>query len=124
VTRKKLKLTKANWEEWKRLLLDGSTREQIGPLMPSQRLRTSQIESSMHLTVAIPKTLGNICFPRSTPWWDSECSKIVVLRRKAKGKLFHSPTTENLAEYRRREAIAKHTTLKKKTKLFRVCCFY
>ena len=49
----------------------------------------------------------------ATPWWDGECSKAVALRRKAKGRLWRSPTPANLIEYKRREAVARNIKLRK-----------
>jgi ribonuclease HI len=116
--RKKWQLGKANWVKWRTMLSNTYEREQTGP-------GNAQTESEIfynHLINAaekcIPKSSGNVSFSKSVPWWDSECSRVSAIRRKSKGKLFRSPTPENLAEFRRNEAIAKYTIIKKKRDSF------
>ena len=112
-TVKRWQVRKANWPQWQQLMEEDAQSE-IGPVdAETANIRlTAQINRAAQK--AIPMSSGKIGCHRSTPWWDAECSKAVALRRKAKGKLFRAPTVENLIEYKRREAIVKRTTLKKK----------
>ena len=51
---------------------------------------------------------------RRTPWWDAECSMAVAGRRRARQVLSRSPTPDNLIEYKRCSAIARHVIKRKK----------
>jgi len=116
--RSKWKLNKADWQEWVRLLGEADTRNVCGPVdaETGNEIILEKIQQASEAT--IPRTSGRVNCHRYTSWWDAECSQAVAERRKAKGKLFRDPSLQNLIEYKRREAIAKRITLKKKRKSF------
>ena len=58
-------------------------------------------------------------FQLNAAWWDSNCSKAVAERKRAKGKLVRAPTLANLINFKRCEAKAKNTQIKKKRESWR-----
>jgi len=111
-------LNKANWREWTNIMNEADTCDEYGPgdAEMNNRVLIEKINKASKET--IPRTSGKVNSHRYTPWWDIECSRAVAERRRAKGKLFGNPSTSNLIEYKRKEAIAKRTILKKKKKSF------
>ena len=115
-TNKTWKMKKADWRKFSSLL------EQSENTCPKTFLPLDATTYNKHISEkitkvaseCIPKTSGIRCCHRSTPWWDSECSRAVTNRRRAKNKLWSHPTPANLTNYKKFQAIAKHTTLKKK----------
>ena len=55
---------------------------------------------------------------RSTPWWNSSCSKAVAERRVARRKLERQPTPANLKEYKEKTIRAKEICQKSKSQSF------
>lgn len=56
----------------------------------------------------IGQTSGKQSLQRSTPWWNSECSRRVALRRKAKRKAEKYPSRQNIIEMKKTTAEAKY----------------
>jgi ribonuclease HI len=108
----KWKFNKQNMEEWK-----ANLEKQESVLVPcdaetlNNHICNKIVDASNN---TLQKTSGKKIYKRSTPWWDIDCSRAVANRRKAKNLLSKMPTVVNLINYKKCEAIAKRTIIKKK----------
>lgn len=106
-------LKKARWKEWyKELCVE--TEDMYWPAdveSMNENIKENIINVSKNY---IPKSGGIKKHHRNTPWWDANCQEAVENRRKAKKTLSSHPSPANLINYKRLNAIARHTTLKKK----------
>lgn len=109
---KRWKTKEAKWEMFS-AQLEQSKEHNMEPtnVTASSRDLTDKIIKAAE--ESIPISSGTRSYNFYTPWWDIECSRAVAERKKAKGKLWRSPSVENLINYKRTEAIAKRVKLKK-----------
>ena len=68
------------------------------------------------------RTSGNFKPKYSKPWWNSDCSKASIDKKKAKRALKHNPSPENLINLKRAEAIVKKTVKEAKKASFKNYC--
>ena len=66
----------------------------------------------------IPMTSGKRICKKRTPWWNSDCSRLVAERRRARKILEKHPNQNNLDDYNRKTAAAKEICSKSKKKSF------
>lgn len=116
-TRVHWSIRRADWRKWSNILKSESELENeiIGPadIQTANNWFTQRITEAAE--ASIPKTSGYLGHRTPTPWWDSDCAKVVAKRRNAKHKLWKSPTPQNLIQYKKFEAMAKRkVNLKKK----------
>lgn len=62
----------------------------------------------------LKQTKGKICNKKSTPWWNTECSRSVALRRREKIKCEKYPTIGNLQALKQLTYAAKNIVDKSK----------
>jgi hypothetical protein len=107
------KFHQANWTLYQQALDDALISAEHGPMDADSGCAylSNAILRAASSTVSQSSGKRHCCF--ATPWWDSKCSKAVALRRKAKGRLWCSPTPANLIEYRQCEAVAQNIKLGK-----------
>ena len=111
-------LKRANWVGWH---IDLST-SQFGMALPATATALNDDLCSRIDAVSrnnVPLTSGSRVRHRRTPWWDTECSKAVAHRRRARNILSRSPTLANLIEYKRLTAVARHIIKSKKKQSWR-----
>jgi hypothetical protein len=105
---KRWKIKSSNWEIFTSELSKSNQEEEIesqNATSLNKKLSSKILEAA---NLAIPMTSGTKTYTFGTPWWDNECSKVAAQRKKAKGKLWKSPTVENLINYKKWEAKAKN----------------
>jgi ribonuclease HI len=107
------KLYQANWPRYQQLLNETLVDSKCGPEDANSAsifLTNSILKAA---SMSVPRSSGQRHCRFSTPWWDGECSRAVALRRRAKGRLWRSPTPANLIDYKRCEAVARNLKIKK-----------
>ena len=111
--RKRYKLNEVKWDKWTAGLPDLEWNENLSISEASNSL----IHALKNSTYKIDQT-SDIYQPKyNKPWWDTECSKLVAFRRKAKKEFCKNQTAVNLKKLSDAENRAKHyiNELKKKT---------
>jgi len=112
-TKKRWQIRRADWEAYVRSLETDTGSNTYYPLSAEQ-LNVELTEKVVRAANdAVPKTSGYRTFNFSAPWWDASCSTAVLRRRIAKRQLWKCPSVTNLINYKRMEAHAKCTKLKK-----------
>ena len=90
--RPRWKLDGINWGQWSRGLPDINVDLDNGNLDEINSRIVASLKSS---TYSIDRTSGLIIPKYSKPWWDSNCSKLVAMRRRARRRFLSHPTDEN-----------------------------
>ena len=103
LTRKRFKLKNVDWKDWQQGLPDIEWDEDCS-LIQMNKILTDSIKESSY---KIPQTSGKYNPKYNKPWWDSECARLVAIRRKAKNKLKNTQSVENILHLREAEKKAK-----------------
>jgi ribonuclease HI len=115
-TYKRWKTKGINWRKWKTDIPDTN----ITQPNEIESLNDDLVERlNLAAKSNIKLSSGTVKVRKSTPWWNSECSKRVALRRKAKKRCELHPTPENIAILRKRTAEAKYIIQKSKKESWR-----
>ena len=116
-TRPKWKFVDGKWETW---------RQNLPVLDPFQNfensyneLHTNLIETSKEI---FGQTKGEYNPKYNKPWWNEDCDKVTDIKLKAKRKLQHHPSIENLIHFKKAEAIVRKTVKAAKKDSFEKYC--
>ena len=114
--RRRYKLQNVDWDKW-----------QIGlkPLISTEEMNLEEKYSQLVTCIKssseeIHLTKGEYIPKYNINGWDSECSKLVAIRRKAKNNFKRHPTDSNLRKLRIAENIVKEKLKEKKESSWRV----
>lgn len=115
-TPKNWRLKHADWRRWEEELMrmgEGET-NWFAPA-DAETYNNNIVERLIDTaSTTIPQTSGVRRCNRATPWWDPRVEGAVIRRRIAKNLLWTHPTMDNLTDYRKQQATAKHLIIKKK----------